>query len=83
MLWFIFIAKVLIFGAILNAVYLKRNSKIETRRGEIVDIIKSVNSKKNEEKSSSWWAGFFVSSLFFCENQTLWKNIIQNNGERL
>ena len=53
MLWFIFIAKVLIFGAILNAVYLKRNSKIETRRGEIVDIIKSVNSKKNEEKSSS------------------------------
>lgn len=53
MLWFIFIAKVLIFGAILNAVYLKRNGKIETRRGEIVEIIKNVNSKINEEKTSS------------------------------
>lgn len=53
MLWFIFIAKVLIFGAILNAVYLKRHAKIETRRGEIVDIIKNVNNKKSEEKTSS------------------------------
>lgn len=53
MLWFIFIAKVLIFGAILNAVYLKRNNKIENRRGEIKDIIKNVNSKINEEKTSS------------------------------
>jgi membrane protein len=51
MLWFIFIAKVLIFGAILNAVYLKRNGEIETRRGEIVAIIKNVNSKKIAEKS--------------------------------
>ena len=53
MLWFIFIAKVLIFGAILNAVYLKRNNKIENRRGEIKDIIKNVNSRINEEKTSS------------------------------
>lgn len=53
MLWFIFIAKVLIFGAILNAVYLKKNNKIETRRGEIVEIIKNVNNKINEEKTSS------------------------------
>jgi membrane protein len=54
MLWFIFIAKVLIFGAILNAVYLKRqNGEIETRRGEIVAIIKNVSSKKIEKKSSS------------------------------
>lgn len=50
MLWFIFIAKVLIFGAILNAVYLKRHGKIETRRGEIVEIIKNVNSKKSDDK---------------------------------
>ena len=53
MLWFIFIAKVLIFGAILNAVYLKRHGDIETRRGEIVAIIKNVNSKKSEEKAKS------------------------------
>jgi len=53
MLWFIFIAKVLIFGAILNAVYLKRHGDIETRRGEIVAIIKNVNSKKSEEKTKS------------------------------
>ncbi|GFH40716.1 YihY/virulence factor BrkB family protein [Lactococcus insecticola] len=48
MVWFIFIAKVLIFGAILNAVYLKRSlGDIKTRRGEIVAIIKNVNKKAN------------------------------------
>ncbi|WP_228462005.1 YihY/virulence factor BrkB family protein [Lactococcus hodotermopsidis] len=47
MLWFIFIAKVLIYGAILNAVYLKKaHGSIETRRGEIVEIIKNVNRQK-------------------------------------
>lgn len=45
MLWFIFIAKVLIFGAILNAVYQKTKlGKIEARRGEVIDFIKG-NSK--------------------------------------
>jgi len=42
MLWFIFLARVLIFGAILNAVYQKhREGEIVTRRGEIVEIIRA------------------------------------------
>ncbi|BDE08833.1 hypothetical protein Llc71_05280 [Lactococcus cremoris] len=43
MIWFIFIARVLIIGAILNAVYQKiKVGKIETRRGEIVEFIKEI-----------------------------------------
>lgn len=43
MIWFIFIARVLIIGAILNAVYQKTKlGKIETRRGEIVEFIKEI-----------------------------------------
>ena len=43
MIWFIFIARVLIIGAILNAVYKKTTvGKIETRRGEIVEFIKEI-----------------------------------------
>ena len=42
MLWFIFIARVLITGAIMNASYMSRYEKsFKTRRGEIVDIITS------------------------------------------
>ena len=45
MIWFIFIARVLIIGAILNAVYQKTQlGKIETRRGEIVEFIKEIRS---------------------------------------
>ncbi len=43
MIWFIFIARVLILGAIFNAVYQKMKlGKIETRRGEIVEFIKDI-----------------------------------------
>ena len=43
MIWFIFIARVLIIGAILNAVYQKTKvGKIETRRDEIVEFIKEI-----------------------------------------
>ncbi|QDK70788.1 YihY/virulence factor BrkB family protein [Lactococcus protaetiae] len=43
MIWFIFIARVLIIGAILNAVYQKTKlGEIETRRGEIVEFIKEI-----------------------------------------
>jgi membrane protein len=43
MVWFIFIARVLILGAIFNAVYQKTKlGKIETRRGEIVEFIKEI-----------------------------------------
>lgn len=43
MIWFIFIARVLIIGAILNAVYQKTKlGNIETRRGEIVEFIKDI-----------------------------------------
>ena len=43
MIWFIFIARVLIIGAILNAVYQKTKvGKNETRRGEIVEFIKEI-----------------------------------------
>ncbi|WP_313309103.1 YihY/virulence factor BrkB family protein [Lactococcus taiwanensis] len=45
MIWFIFIARVLIIGAILNAVYQKTQlGKIETRRGEIVEFIKEIRN---------------------------------------
>ncbi|WP_252899238.1 hypothetical protein [Lactococcus fujiensis] len=43
MIWFIFIARILITGSILNATYQSmREGKIETRRGEIVEIIKDI-----------------------------------------
>ncbi|EKF50599.1 YihY/virulence factor BrkB family protein [Lactococcus garvieae] len=43
MIWFIFIAKVLIIGAVLNATYQKKYfGQIETRRGEIVGFIKDI-----------------------------------------
>ena len=43
MIWFIFIARVLIIGSILNAVYQKYDDgQIETRRGEVVGIIKDI-----------------------------------------
>jgi membrane protein len=50
MIWFIFLARVLIIGAVINAVYLKHHEKhIETRRGEIITIIMDrVNDKKTE-----------------------------------
>ncbi len=54
MIWFIFIARVLIIGAILNAVYQKTKvGKIETRRGEIVNSsrkLENKNTDKNEKK---------------------------------
>lgn len=43
MIWFIFIARVLIIGAILNATYQKKYfGQIQTRRGEIVAFIKDM-----------------------------------------
>lgn len=49
MIWFIFIARVLIIGAILNAVYLQvKHKNIETRRGEIVEFIKDFRAKENQ-----------------------------------
>lgn len=46
MLWFIFIARVLILGAILNAIYQQRKEgEIEMRRGEIVKIIKDIRKE--------------------------------------
>jgi len=47
MIWFIFIARVLIIGAILNAVYMQVKAKnIETRRGEVIEFIKVIRSKE-------------------------------------
>jgi membrane protein len=52
MIWFIFVARVLIFGSILNAVYQKhREGKIEPRRGEILAVIKA--RKKESEKEAN------------------------------
>lgn len=49
MIWFIFISRVLILGAIFNAVYQKmRSGKIETRRGEIVEFIKDIRKNDSE-----------------------------------
>ncbi|MBL3715549.1 YihY/virulence factor BrkB family protein [Lactococcus garvieae] len=43
MIWFIFIAKVLIVGTALNATYQKKSfGQIETRRGEIVAFIRDI-----------------------------------------
>ena len=43
MIWFIFIAKVIIIGAVFNATYQKKSfGQIETRRGEIVAFIKEI-----------------------------------------
>ena len=43
MIWFIFIARILIIGAILNATYQnKKEGQFETRRGEIVTLIKDI-----------------------------------------
>ena len=43
MIWFIFIARVLIIGAVLNATYQRiRTGSFQTRRGEIVEFIKEI-----------------------------------------
>jgi membrane protein len=48
MIWFIFISRVLILGAMLNAVYQKyKEGQLETRRGDIIEIIKDL--RKDEE----------------------------------
>ncbi|OFI46938.1 ribonuclease BN [Floricoccus penangensis] len=53
MLWFIFIAKVLITGAIMNAsVQSLYVDSFETRRGEIVSIIKSLTQNENPTYSN-------------------------------
>ncbi|GBG96976.1 YihY/virulence factor BrkB family protein [Lactococcus termiticola] len=50
MIWFIFIARVLILGAILNAVYLQIKAKnIETRRGEVIEFIKVIRNKEKNQ----------------------------------
>ncbi|MDR0300094.1 MAG: YihY/virulence factor BrkB family protein [Streptococcaceae bacterium] len=49
MIWFIFISRVLILGAMLNAVYQKhKEGQIETRRGDIIEIIKDF--RKDDER---------------------------------
>ncbi|MFC4651434.1 YihY/virulence factor BrkB family protein [Lactococcus nasutitermitis] len=46
MIWFIFIARVLIIGAILNATYQRiRVGQFETRRGELVEFIKDIRKQ--------------------------------------
>ena len=42
MLWFIFLAHILIQGAILNATYQElRQGKLESRRGDVMSIIQT------------------------------------------
>ncbi|MDR0297083.1 MAG: YihY/virulence factor BrkB family protein [Streptococcaceae bacterium] len=54
MIWFIFIARVLILGAVMNATYQRRRTgKIETRRGEIVEIIQAVRERQEEKKKKN------------------------------
>ncbi|GAB2026299.1 YihY/virulence factor BrkB family protein [Lactovum odontotermitis] len=51
MIWFIFISRVLILGAMLNATYQRRKEgHIETRRGDIIGLIKDLR-KDEEEKN--------------------------------
>ena len=61
MIWFIFIAKVIIIGAVFNATYQKKSfGQIETRRGEIVALL-----KKLENKNVLFWQTFFIIHLYF------------------
>lgn len=54
MIWFIFIARVLILGAIFNATYQKhREGQIETRRGEIIELIRARNNDNKKDISPS------------------------------
>ncbi|HEY0222011.1 YihY/virulence factor BrkB family protein [Lactovum miscens] len=50
MIWFIFISRVLIIGAMLNAVYQKdKEGKIETRRGDIISLIRDFRNETQGE----------------------------------
>jgi membrane protein len=52
MIWFIFISRVLIIGAMLNATYQRRKEgRIETRRGDIIEIIKDLRKDEEEKKT--------------------------------
>ncbi|GAB2024082.1 YihY/virulence factor BrkB family protein [Lactovum odontotermitis] len=52
MIWFIFISRVLILGAMLNATYQRRKEgQIETRRGDIIELIKDLRKDEDEKKS--------------------------------
>lgn len=49
MLWFIFLAHILIFGAVFNATYQELSQgKLESRRGDVLSIIQN---RKNHEKT--------------------------------
>ena len=55
MLWFIFLARILIFGAVFNATYQElKQGELHSRRGDVLTIIQSFsgdgsNSKKNKK----------------------------------
>ena len=55
MLWFIFLARILIFGAVFNATYHElKQGELHSRRGDVLTIIQSFsgdgsNSKKNKK----------------------------------
>ncbi|WP_170236729.1 YhjD/YihY/BrkB family envelope integrity protein [Streptococcus hyovaginalis] len=53
MLWFTVFAKVIIFGAILNASYQKKYmDEFETRDGNVINLIKSTLTNEDKEKTS-------------------------------
>lgn len=53
MLWFTVFAKVIIFGAILNASYQKKYmDEFETRDGNVINLIKSSLTNEDKEKTS-------------------------------
>ena len=67
MIWFIFIAKVIIIGAVFNATYQKKSfGQIETRRGEIVALLKKLENKKRSVLADVFYYTFILS--LFTEN---------------
>ena len=68
MLWFIFLARILILGAVFNATYQElRQGELKSRRGDVITIIQSFSGdgsdgkkhKKHEDDSlmikRAWW----------------------------
>jgi len=51
MLWFIFLARILIFGAVFNATYQElRQGELKSRRGDVITIIQSFSGDGSDSK---------------------------------